>query len=195
MVPKTSSSLRFDNSDKGRDALLALVRRKISIGPLLMSDTVLALQSDPQGGYWLWTVTPWVVTLEQDLVGHITEPSRLENSLLKYAGALLTGLRYALRRDVLLSLDPASVLRATSLFWDEPGASDRAAIVGAGECGVQVTCWNILNKATHRNKGSTRQIANTNRPSPTMAMSTGRRPACPPTACSLSSSRFLRLDL
>jgi hypothetical protein len=103
---KTSSERWFSGSDQARDALLALVRCKISLGPLLVSDTILTLQSDPQGGYWLWTVTPGVTTLEAALHPSNQEASPLETTLIAYADAALTTLRYAVRREVLLTLHP-----------------------------------------------------------------------------------------
>lgn len=105
---RTSSERWFAGADEARDALLALVRRKILLGPLLMSDTVLTLQSDPQGGYWLWTVTPCLITLEATLREKADEPSRLETGLAAYAAAALTTLRYAVRHQVLLDLHPAN---------------------------------------------------------------------------------------
>jgi len=104
----TSSERWFAGPDQARDALLALVRRKILLGPLLVSDTVLTLQSDPQGGYWLWTVTPWLATLEAVMREKAEEPSRLETGLAAYAAAALTTLRYAVRHQVLLDLHPAN---------------------------------------------------------------------------------------
>ena len=105
---RTSSERWFSGADQARDALLALVRRKILLGPLLVSDTVLTLQSDPQGGYWLWTVTPCVATLEGVMREKAEEPSRLETNLAAYAAAALTTLRYAVRHQVLLNLHPAN---------------------------------------------------------------------------------------
>ena len=105
---KTSSERWFSGTDQARDALLTLVRRKISLGPLLVSDTVLTLQSDPQGGYWLWTVTPGLTTLDAALRDKADEPSRVETALTAYAAAALTTLRYAVRREVLLTLHPAN---------------------------------------------------------------------------------------
>lgn len=105
---RTSAERWFAGSDQARDALLALVRRKISLGPLLVSDTVLTLQSDPQGGYWLWTVTPGMPTLDAVLREKVEEPSRVETTLAAYAAAALTTLRYAVRREVLLALHPAN---------------------------------------------------------------------------------------
>lgn len=114
---RTSSERWFAGSDQARDALLALVRRKLSLGPLLMSDTVLTLQSDPQGGYWLWTVTPGTPTLDAVLREYTEEPPRLETALAAYATAALATLRYAVRREVLLSLHPANFAVARGVVY------------------------------------------------------------------------------
>jgi hypothetical protein len=74
----------------------------------LVSDTVLTLQTDPQGGYWLWTVTPGLTTIEAALYEPTEETSRLETTLTAYAGAALTTLRYAVHRAVLLTLHPGN---------------------------------------------------------------------------------------
>ena len=119
---KTSSERWFSGSDQARDALLALVRSKISLGPLLVSDTVLTLQSDPQGGYWLWTVTPGITTFEATLHDRNEETSRLETTLTAYADAAFTTLRYAVRREVLLVLHPgnfASIRGSTYYVGDD----------------------------------------------------------------------------
>jgi len=67
------------------------------LGPPLLSDTVLTLQTDPQGGYWLWTVTPDLTTIEAALHEPTEQTSRLETTLMAYADAALTTLRYAVR--------------------------------------------------------------------------------------------------
>ncbi|HEU5074497.1 MAG TPA: ADP-ribosylation factor-like protein, partial [Polyangiaceae bacterium] len=105
---RTSSERWFSGSEQARDALLALVRRKICLGPLLVSDTVLTLQSDPQGGYWLWTVMPGLPTLDTVLRENAEEASRVDETLAAYAAAALTTLRYAVRHEVLLALHPAN---------------------------------------------------------------------------------------
>ena len=115
---KTSSERWFAGSDQARDALLALVRSKISLGPLLVSDTVLTLQTDPQGGYWLWTVTPDLTTLEAALHDRTEQTSRLETTLMAYADAALTTLRYAVRREVLHALHPGdfALIRGSTYY-------------------------------------------------------------------------------
>lgn len=64
---KTSVARRYIDADEGRAALLDLARRKIQLGSLCASDTALSLVQDGSGAYWLWSLSPWLTTLEEEM--------------------------------------------------------------------------------------------------------------------------------
>jgi len=111
---KTSTRRRFSEVEAARDALLMLARRKITLGSLLPKNTVLTLQPDGRGRYWLWSVAPWLSTLKSELDYAKTHDNAqaLADPLRAYASAVVLGLKAAARRDVCLDIHPSSFARA-----------------------------------------------------------------------------------
>jgi signal recognition particle receptor subunit beta len=111
---KTSPARRHQDADEARAALLDLARRKIQLGPLCAPDTALSLAQDERGGYWLWTVSPWLTTLEDEMrsarksgnAGSVAEIA------IAYAEGAAQALSVALRHGALAEVIPAHFGRA-----------------------------------------------------------------------------------
>ena len=111
---KTSSRRRFADLEEGRTALLALVRRKLLLGPLLPRSTVLALvpgsDGEDEGGARLWTVCPWISTLRRQmgLAVERGDTAALASALAAFATAAVEAMALAARQGVQLDIHPSN---------------------------------------------------------------------------------------
>jgi signal recognition particle receptor subunit beta len=106
---KTSERRRYDDHEGAREALAHLARAKVSLGAMLMEDTVLALARGDDGT-WLWTIAPWVDTLRARLTqAHDRgDAAALREALKRYADAAVNALHLTLRRGVVLDIHPSN---------------------------------------------------------------------------------------
>lgn len=61
---RTRSSMRFADRDEAQRALVRAARERTLLDETLPLPTVLALQADPDGAWWLWTITPRLPRLD-----------------------------------------------------------------------------------------------------------------------------------
>jgi signal recognition particle receptor subunit beta len=107
---KTSPRRRYVDLEDARAALLRLARRKTLLGRFMPRRTVLSLRDDGQGGYWLWTISPWLATARA-LMNHARDhddEERLGEALALYARAAVEAVIMALRQGVVLDVHPSN---------------------------------------------------------------------------------------
>ena len=132
---KTSPRRAYPDCDSARAALAALARSKIRLGSLLAKNTVLTLEPDARGTYWMWTVSPWLTTLRASMT--YAEKHRylesLAESLLLFAEAALDSLKLALAREIQLDVHPSNFARlGARVFYvdDDIGSGARVPSIG-----------------------------------------------------------------
>ena len=94
--------------DSAHRALLISAHRKLSLGELLAKNTLLALSSDARGRYWLWTISPWLTSVEM-LITHAqarNDERALRDVLVGYADAVLRAIELARTQSLKLCLSP-----------------------------------------------------------------------------------------
>ena len=81
-----------------------------ALGELHPDDTFHVLTPDDREQYWLWTIAPWLLTLERELdeAAELDDEVALAAALCKFAEAAECSLRLALSQRVLLNVQPAS---------------------------------------------------------------------------------------
>lgn len=107
---KTSPRRRYDDVDQAREALLRLARKKVTLGDLLMPQTVLTLRPEESGELWLWTVAPRVETLRSRMVEAERQGDQvaLGEALSLFARAAVASMLAARRRQILLDVHPGN---------------------------------------------------------------------------------------
>jgi signal recognition particle receptor subunit beta len=107
---KSSPAKRFTEVDEAKNALLELARKKVMLGDMLLPDTVLTLAIAPDGGLWLWTVTPLVTTLRAAMISadRSADEEALGQALESYADATVASLRLMRDRDAILDIHPGN---------------------------------------------------------------------------------------
>ncbi|HET9953205.1 MAG TPA: ADP-ribosylation factor-like protein [Polyangiaceae bacterium] len=106
---KTSARRRFTDGDDARALLARTARSKVSLGELLLKDTVLALVPS-DGTFWLWTLTPWCQTLRSRMNAASAgeDENALGQALIEYSNAALTSLELARTRELVLDVHPSN---------------------------------------------------------------------------------------
>ncbi len=94
--------------EKGRKLLVQEVRRHLLLGALLPESTVLTLQSDDSGTYFLWRIVPDLVTLDDSLRRSLGEGEGDEarSALSKIVRAATQGCRLALEQGIWIDPSP-----------------------------------------------------------------------------------------
>lgn len=132
---KTSPRRAYPDCDAARVALATLARRKIRLGSLLAKNTVLTLEPDTQGTYWMWTVSPWLTTLRASMIyaekhGYLES---LQESLVLFADAALESLRLALEREIQLDVHPSNFARLGShVYYVDDDIGSGASVPSIG---------------------------------------------------------------
>jgi hypothetical protein len=132
---KTSPRRAYPDCDSARAALATLARRKIRLGSLLAKHTVLTLEPDAQGTYWMWTVSPWLTTLRASMAyaekhGYLES---LQESLLAFADVALGSLRLALDREIQLDVHPSNFARLGSqIYYVDDDIGSGVSLPGIG---------------------------------------------------------------
>jgi signal recognition particle receptor subunit beta len=110
---KTSLRRRYLDSVEAKSALLALVRSKLWLQAFLASETVLSLSADRKGVHWLWTVTPWLVTLREQMAhaDAASDERALGRALGEFAKTAVASLALAVRSGVAMDVHPSNFAR------------------------------------------------------------------------------------
>jgi signal recognition particle receptor subunit beta len=120
---KTSSRRCFSDVDAGRQALLNLARAKLAIGSFLPPQTVLALHEETQSSYWLWTVCPWLPSLDTQMknAARVKDVPSLAFGLSRFASAAVESMRLAAAKGVVLDVHPTnfSVVADSIVYLDD----------------------------------------------------------------------------
>jgi len=104
---KTSARRRYADSDDARTALAHLARAKISLGPLLMNDTILTLAPGDDDCLWLWTLAPWRASLRASM-RDADNDLELASALQNYATAVVDSIELAANRGLVLDVHPSN---------------------------------------------------------------------------------------
>jgi hypothetical protein len=107
---KTTTRRRFANREEGIAALARLARTKASLGALGVPHTALYLQFDGKGAYWLWTITPWLRSLQDKLKAaeQARDEGMLGTVLGQFAEAAVGAMRVAVRDGIALDVHPSN---------------------------------------------------------------------------------------
>jgi hypothetical protein len=132
---RTALRRRFDDPDEGRAALLRLARRKMQLGRLLSESAALSIQPDEGGAVWLWSVMPWLTTLESQLdqARRAGDESAVERGLVSFAEGAAEGLLLAARQRIVIDVHPNNFGRqGNDLFYldDDIGQGSRIPTIG-----------------------------------------------------------------
>ena len=107
---KTSQQHCFTDADTANLYLDAFLQDHAALDELHPDDTFFVLTPDARGCYWLWTISPWLVTLEGELAEAVAQNDEvaLAASLCKFAEAVQCSLQLALEKRLLLGVHPAN---------------------------------------------------------------------------------------
>lgn len=107
---KTSHRRRYPKIEIARSALDALATRKRALGPLLPDRSVLMLQPDAQGYFWVWTISPWLTTLRSLMVkaAEGTDELVLGASLAAFARVAVRAIALAADQRLVLDIHPSN---------------------------------------------------------------------------------------
>jgi hypothetical protein len=107
---RTSLARRFDSLAEADAALRNHLEVLGLLDDLVPPNNFFVLSPDQTEHYWFWTVSPWLLTLEAELKQSVAQEDEvaLAATLCKYAEAILRSLQLALRRNVLLNIEPSS---------------------------------------------------------------------------------------
>lgn len=131
----TSKERQLETVEDGKAALFQLVRKKCRLRDLLPDGTVVTLQPTEDGTCWLWTITPRVRSLQDDLDAAVAgnDSSGISRALVWFARAVLETLRVAGRDGLRLRTRPAvfGVQAARVVYLSETLAVAPATKLGA----------------------------------------------------------------
>jgi CheY-like chemotaxis protein len=107
---KTSRQLCFDKPAAATAYLETYLQEHAALGELYPDHTFFVLTPDEQGHYWLWAISPWLVTLESELAEAVKQNDEvaLAAALCKFAEAVQRSLQLALQNHLLLKVHPAN---------------------------------------------------------------------------------------
>lgn len=105
---RTSTRQCYPDLVAANKALQDCLKDRMGLGELHASDTFFVLTPDDEGAYWLWTVTPWLTTLEAELQTALATQDEvaLAAGLCKFAEAVLCSLQISLKKRLLLTVEP-----------------------------------------------------------------------------------------
>lgn len=106
---KTTLRRRFTSLDDARAGLIRLVRDKLALGSWMPADTIV-VATESSSAFWLWTVAPWLETLQARLVSarRARDEALLADALASFADAAIGALRLRTRSDLLLDVHPSN---------------------------------------------------------------------------------------
>lgn len=147
---KTSRQLCFNNPAAAHAYLETYLQKHAALGELYPDNTFFVLTPDVQGQFWLWTISPWLVTLEMELADAVKQNDEvaLAAALCKFAEAVQRALQLALQKQLLLKIHPAkfaSMYAGGPLVYvaDEIGHGTRLPDIGPAvfACAADYAAW------------------------------------------------------
>jgi CheY-like chemotaxis protein len=107
---RTSLQKRYPDRASAEAAMQVCLRDHMALGELHPCDTFFVLTPDATGAYWLWTIAPWLITLEAELTLALKQRDEvaLAAGLCKFAEAVLCSLQLALEQRLLLAVEPGN---------------------------------------------------------------------------------------
>lgn len=147
---KTSRQLCFDNPAAATAYLETFLQKHTALGELYPDHTFFVLTPDEHGCYWLWAISPWLVTLESELTEAVNQNDEvaLAAALCKFAEAMQRSLQLALQKKLLLKVHPAhfaSMYAGGPLVYvaDEIGQGTRLPDIGKAmfACARDYAAW------------------------------------------------------
>lgn len=105
---KTASDCCYADLSSAHQALLTMAHRKLALGELLPKNTLLTLSTDERGKFWLWTISPWLTSVET-LITHAqvrNDERALRDALVAYADAVLRTIELARTQSLRLCVSP-----------------------------------------------------------------------------------------
>lgn len=147
---KTSRQLCFANPAAATSYLETYLQEHAALGDLYPDHTFFVLTPDEHGYYWLWAISPWLVTLERELADAVSQNDEvaLAAALCKFAEAVHRSLQLALEKQLLLDVQPAnfaSMYAGGPLVYvaDQISRGSRLANVGKAlfACALDYAAW------------------------------------------------------
>lgn len=113
---KTNRRRVYKDLDDARAAIVYLARNKISLGSFLHPQTVIAINQDEEGAYWLWTLTPWLNTLRSTMnrASAARNELVLASALKAFASAAVRAILLASRQNIILDIHPSNFAYSVS---------------------------------------------------------------------------------
>lgn len=107
---KTSGRRRFAEREDALASMRALGENKWRLGGWMPAGTALAVAQDPDGGWRLWTVSPWLTTLRRtmDDAEARGDEDMLGAALADFAVVAAAALRLAASHHIVLDLHPSN---------------------------------------------------------------------------------------
>jgi mutual gliding-motility protein MglA len=120
---RTNRRRRFSTVESAREELMRLAHTKLDLGTLCAPRTVLAVQRDADDGYWLWNISIWLTTLENELeqATRVNDHAALAAALGHFARVTLKALKMCLGNNMVLDVQPRNfgVLADEVFYLDE----------------------------------------------------------------------------
>jgi signal recognition particle receptor subunit beta len=105
---RTCQTRCYEHADQARRELVRLAHLQLELGRLRVPRTVLAVQVDSIGRFWVWTVALWLTTVRNQMTyaAETDDEEALASALTLYADLALQSLRACLDTELLLDLEP-----------------------------------------------------------------------------------------
>ena len=107
---KTSAQRRFQNEEAVIKELAQLMIVKGALDNLHPANTLYCAEPDADNLYWLWTISPWLLTLRGEMSAAVAaqDEDALTLALAKYASAVVRALRLAVQMGFVLDVHPSN---------------------------------------------------------------------------------------
>lgn len=123
---RTSNTMRFEEREDARQALVRAARERTQLDASLASGTVLILQGSRDGAFWLWTIMPEAEPLSDVLRKADDRRPWLEGYAVAVAEVLRTGIRHGFSVD--LSPSSFGVVNGAIRYFGDVGTSDTTRV-------------------------------------------------------------------
>jgi signal recognition particle receptor subunit beta len=105
---RTCQTRCYEHADQARRELVRLAHLQLELGRLRVPRTVLAVQTDSSGRYWVWTVALWLTTLRNQMTyaSETEDEAALATALTLYGDLAVQAMRACLDTELVLELEP-----------------------------------------------------------------------------------------